>query len=60
MNKLLLIDDDWQEVILQRKDNPKAFDSIIEQKISRVKKILLPDWEWWTLWVSNNKIILIN
>jgi hypothetical protein len=43
MDKFVLIDDEGSEVILSRRDNKQAFDSIIEQKLSRVKKILLPD-----------------
>jgi hypothetical protein len=33
------------EVVLKRNKNSQAFDSIIEQKTSNVKKILLSDYE---------------
>jgi hypothetical protein len=61
MEKLIIIDDDWEECILNRKDNPFAFDSIIEQKCSKVNKILLPDEETgWMMSIKSSKIILIN
>lgn len=60
MDKFILIDDDWQEVILDRKTNKKAFDSIIQQKTSQVNKIILPDYENWNIIIDSKRIILIN
>jgi hypothetical protein len=61
MDKFVLIDDEGSEVILSRWDNKQAFDSIIEQKLNKVKKIIIADPEWeWTLSMSSDKIILIN
>lgn len=61
MDKLVLIDDDWCEVILDKKTNPVFFDSIIEQKVSQVNRIILTDNEnWWTIAINSNRVILIN
>lgn len=61
MDKFVLIDDDWMEVVLKRNKNSQAFDSIIEQKTSNVKKILLSDYETgWMIGINSSRVILIN
>lgn len=61
MDKFVLIDDNWTEIILERKTNTQAFDYIIDQKTSQVKKILLPDDETgWMIGINSNRVILIN
>lgn len=61
MDKFVIVNEDWEEEILERNKNPFAFDSIIEQKCKQVNRILLQDAETgWMIWISNDKIILIN
>jgi hypothetical protein len=61
MDKFVIVSEDWEEEILSRETNPFVFDDIIEQKVSQVRRIILPDPEiWWTLSINSKRIILIN
>lgn len=61
MEKFVIIDDNWEESVLDRNTNPFIFDLIIEQKVAQVQKIILPDYEtWWTMTLNSNKVFLIN
>lgn len=60
MDKFIIVNEDWEEQVLEKRTNPKAFDTIIKQKLANVRRIILEDPEGWTLGVSSEKIILIN
>jgi acetate kinase len=60
MDKFVLIDDEGSEVILSIWDNKQVFDSIIDQKTSQVRRIVIPDNENWTIAINSNRVILIN
>jgi hypothetical protein len=61
MDKFVIVDEYWNEEVLERSKNKEVFDIIIEQKLNKVKKIIIADPEWeWTLSMSSDKIILIN
>jgi hypothetical protein len=47
-------------LVCHKKVNPIIFDLVIEQKINRVKRIILPDTEGGTVAVDNELISFIN